>query len=322
MSKLVNLISAALLTLASNAAMSQAYPGKPIRLIVPAGPAGGVDTISRLVGAPLAAALGQPVVVENRPGAGTMLASELTAKAASDGYTILMVTNSHAINASLQRNLRYDPVNDFSFVSTIASVPYLVVVHPSVPARSVKELIALARRHPGDLLAASAGTGSGTHLAFELFASMAGVNIVHVPYKSGSPAIVDLAGGHVQLMLSNIINSMPHVKANRLRALAITAEKRSALYPQLPTVAESGVPGYQADAWYGLILPARTPVEIVQRLNREVAAIVKMPDFREKVASQGAEVTGSTPEAFVAFMRREIAKWGKVTSRLKLQTNS
>jgi tripartite-type tricarboxylate transporter receptor subunit TctC len=232
-----------------------------------------------------------------------------------------MVTNSHAINATIHKSLRYDPMNDFAFVSTVASVPYIVVVHPSVPAKSVKDLIALARRHPGELMAASAGTGSGTHLAFELFASMAHVNIVHVPYKSGSPAIVDLAGGHVQLMLSNIINSMPHVRAKRLNVLAITSAKRSALHPQIPTVAESGVAGYQADAWYGVLLPARTHAEIVQRLNREVRAILETADFREKVASQGAEVTGSTPEQFVAFMRAEIAKWGKVTSRLKLQTD-
>jgi tripartite-type tricarboxylate transporter receptor subunit TctC len=304
---------------AATALAQQSYPVKTIRIIVPAGPAGGVDTIARLVAAPLGTALGQSVVAENRPGAGTLLASELTAKAAADGHTLLMVTNSHAINATIHKQLRYDPVNDFAFVSTVASVPYIVVVHPSVPAKSVKELIALARKHPGELMAASAGTGSGTHLAFELFASMANVNIVHVPYKSGSPAIVDLAGGHVQLMLSNIINSMPHVKAKRLNVLAITSEKRSTMHSQIPTVAESGVPGYQADAWYGVLLPARTPAEIVQRLNREIRTILATADFREKAASQGAEVTGSTPDEFAAFMRAEIAKWGKVTSRLKLQ---
>ena len=321
MPKTSTLISGVLAALFSAAATAQTYPTKTIRIIVPAGPAGGVDTIARLVGSPLGAALGQPVVAENRPGAGTLLASELTAKAAPDGHTLLMATNSHAINATIHKNLRYDPMNDFAFVSTVASVPYIVVVHPSVPAKSVKELIALARRHPGELMAASAGTGSGTHLAFELFASMANVDIVHVPYKSGSPAIVDLAGGHVQLMLSNIINSMPHVKAKRLNVLAITSAKRSALHPQIPTVAESGVPGYQSDAWYGVLLPARTPADIVQRLNREIRTILKTADFSEKVASQGAEVTGSTPEEFADFMRAEIAKWGKVTSRLKLQTD-
>jgi tripartite-type tricarboxylate transporter receptor subunit TctC len=303
------------------AVTAQPYPSKSVRMIVPAGPSGGVDTIARLVGQPLGAALGQPVVMDNRPGAGTMLASELLAKSPPDGYTLLMVTNSHAINARLHKNLRYDPIDDFTPVTLVASIPYLVVIHPSVPARSVKELIALAKQRPGELLAASAGTGSGTHLAFELFASMAKVSIVHVPYKSGSAAIVDLAGGHVQLMFSNVINSMPHVRAKRLIALAITSAQRSSLAPGLPTVAESGVPGYQADAWYGVLLPARTPTEIVDRLNRELVAIIKSPDVRDKAATQGAEMIGSTPQALALLMRNDIAKWAKMTSALKLQTD-
>jgi tripartite-type tricarboxylate transporter receptor subunit TctC len=303
------------------AVTAQPYPSKSVRMIVPAGPSGGVDTIARLVGQPLGTAIGQPVVMDNRPGAGTMLASELLAKSPPDGYTLLMATNSHAINAGLHKNLRYDPINDFTPVTLVASIPYLVVIHPSVPARSVKELIALAKQRPGELLAASAGTGSGTHLAFELFASMAKVSIVHVPYKSGSAAIVDLAGGHVQLMFSNVINSMPHVRAKRLIALAITSAQRSSLAPGLPTVAESGVPGYQADAWYGVLLPARTPTEIVDRLNRELVAIIKSPDVRDKAATQGAEMIGSTPQALALLMRNDIAKWAKITSALKLQTD-
>ncbi|MGZ5095293.1 MAG: tripartite tricarboxylate transporter substrate binding protein [Burkholderiales bacterium] len=302
------------------AATAQPYPSKSVRMIVPAGPSGGVDTIARLVGQPLGAALGQPVVTDNRPGAGTMLASELLAKSPPDGYTLLMVTNSHTINAGLHKNLRYDPINDFTPVTLVASIPYLVVIHPSVPARSVKELITLAKRRPGELFAASAGTGSGTHLAFELFASMANVRIVHVPYKSGSAAIVDLVGGHVQLMLSNVINSMPHVRAKRLIALAISSAQRSSLAPGLPTVTESGLPGYQADAWYGVLLPARTPAEIVDRLNRELVAIIKSPDVRAKAATQGAEMIGSTPHALAMLMRNDIEKWAKITSTLKLQT--
>jgi len=303
----------------SVAATAQIYPSKPLRMIIPAGPSGGVDTISRLIGQPLGNALGQPIIMDNRPGAGTMLASELLAKSPPDGYTLLMATNSHAINAGVHKNLRYDPINDFTPVTLVASIPYLVVIHPSVPVKSVKELVALAKQRPGELLAASAGTGSGTHLAFELFASMANVRIVHVPYKSGSPAIVDLAGGHVQLMFSNVINSMPHVRARRLSALAITSAKRSELAPQLPTVAESGLPGYQADAWYGVLLPARTPADIVTRVNRELVAILKSPAMREKAATQGAEVMGSTPQEFALFMRNEVQKWAKVTSALKLQ---
>ena len=249
-----------------------------------------------------------------------MLASELTANAPPDGYTLLMVTNSHAINANLHKNLRYDPVNDFAMVTQVAMVPYWVVVHPSVPAKSVKELVALARRRPGELHFAWAGSGSA-HLAFELFQSMAQIKLVHVPYKGGSAALIDLVGGHVQLMISNTINSRPHVKSKKLNALAITSHKRSPLYPDLPTVSESGLPGYQADAWYGILAPARTPPEIVTRLNREVVAILKTGDAKDKLLSQGAEVLGSTPEQFVTVMSNDIRKWGKVTAGLKLQMN-
>jgi tripartite-type tricarboxylate transporter receptor subunit TctC len=290
-------------------------------MIIPAGPGGGVDTISRVVGQPLGAALGEPVIMDNRPGAGTMLASELTAKASPDGYTLLMATNSHAINAGIQKNLRYDPVNDFALVTMVASVPYFLVAHPSVPVKSVRDLIALAKRRPGELQFASAGSGSGTHLAFELFNSMAGLSMVHVPYRGGSAAMIDLVAGHVQLMISNTINSRPQVAAKRLNALAITSEKRSALFPQVPTVSESGLPGYQADVWYGVMLPARTPPEIVARLNREIVTILKSADVREKFASQGAEVLAGTPEAFAAVLRNDIRKWAKVTAGLNLQMN-
>ncbi len=306
---------------ATGVAVAQPYPSKSIRMIIPAGPGGGVDTIARVIGQPLSAALGQPVVMDNRPGAGTMLASELTAKSPPDGYTVLMATNSHAINAGLHKNLRYDPVNDFSQVTLAATLPYLLVVHPSLPAKSVKELIALAKRHPGKLHAASAGSGSGTHLAVELFRSMASINIVHVPYKSGSSAIVDLAGGHVQIMFSNTINSMPHVKSRRLNALAITAAKRSTIYPEVPTVSESGLPGYQSDAWYGVLVPARTPSDIVARLNREIVSILRTSQVKEKLGTQGAEVFGSTPEEFAVVMRRDIKKWAKVTASLDLRTD-
>jgi tripartite-type tricarboxylate transporter receptor subunit TctC len=318
MLRILPTLTAVLALSLSLTASAQSYPSKPLRLIVPAGAGGGVDTISRYVGTPLSAALGQPIVVENRPGAGTMVASELTAKAPPDGYTLLMVTNSHVINAAIHKTLRYDAIDDFAPVTLVASVPYMAVVHPSVPVHTMKELIALAKRRPGELLAASAGSGSGTHLAFELFAAMAQVNIVHVPYKGGSAAIVDLTGGHVQLMFSNIINSMPQVRARRLRALAITSAKRSPLAPQLPTVAET-LPGYQADVWYGVLLPARTPAEIVQRLNREIGAILKTRDFRDKVAAQGAEVIGGTPSEMAALMRSDLAKWAKLTSKMKLQ---
>lgn len=311
---------AAVITTSTTAhVVAQPYPAKPIRLIIPAGPGGGVDTIARVVGQSLSRLLGQPVVMDNRAGAGTMLASELTAKAPPDGYTLLMITNSHAINAGLHSNMSYDPVNDFSFISSVASVPYLVVVHPSVAAASVRELIALARRQPGSLYFASAGSGSGTHLAAELFRSMAKLNMVHVPYKGGSAAIVDLVGGHVQLMFSNMINSGPQVKTHRLRALAITTPKRFAIFPDVPTVAESGLPGYAADVWYGLAAPARTPAEIIARLNRENTAALKTIEVREKLAAQGASVAATTPDEMTALMRSEIVKWGKITANLDLR---
>ena len=311
---------AAVITTSTTAhVVAQPYPAKPIRLIIPAGPGGGVDTIARVVGQSLSRLLRQPVVMDNRAGAGTMLASELTAKAPPDGYTLLMITNSHAINAGLHSNMSYDPVNDFSFISSVASVPYLVVVHPSVAAASVRELIALARRQPGSLYFASAGSGSGTHLAAELFRSMAKLNMVHVPYKGGSAAIVDLVGGHVQLMFSNMINSGPQVKTHRLRALAITTPKRFAIFPDVPTVAESGLPGYAADVWYGLAAPARTPAEIIARLNRENTAALKTIEVREKLAAQGASVAATTPDEMTALMRSEIVKWGKITANLDLR---
>jgi tripartite-type tricarboxylate transporter receptor subunit TctC len=283
------------LAMMSGVAMAQQYPSRSIRMIIPAGPGGGVDTIARTLGSSLSAVLGQPVVMDNRPGAGTMLASEITAKAPPDGYTLLMVTNSHAINVGIHKDLRYDPINDFSFISLVSSVPYWIVVHPSVPVKTVKDLITLAKRRPNELYFASAGSGSGTHLAFELFQSMAQIRLVHVPYKSGSAALIDLVGGHVQLMASNTINSRPHVLAKKLHALAITSAKRSSLYPQVPTVSESGLPGYQSDAWYGVLAPAKTPAEIIARLNREITTILATVDVRDKLALQGAEVKGSTP---------------------------
>jgi tripartite-type tricarboxylate transporter receptor subunit TctC len=300
----------------AHTAAAQIYPNRPLRMLIPAGSGGGVDTVARIIGTPLAAVLGQPVVMENRPGAGTMLASELTAKAPPDGYTLLMVTNSHVINAGIHKNLRYDPLNDFAEISFVTTLPYLLVVHPSVPARSAKDLVALARQ----LYFASAGTGSGTHLAFELFVSLAKIDAVHVPYKSGSPALVDLSGGHVQMMISNIINCMPYVRNKRLVALGVSSAKPSPSFPDFPTVAASGLPGYDASAWYGVLAPARVAPEIVTRLNREINAILRTPDVREKLAAQGADVAGSTPEEFAAILRRDLQKWARVTAGLKLQT--
>ncbi|MDB5921793.1 MAG: hypothetical protein JWN13_729 [Betaproteobacteria bacterium] len=298
---------------------AQSYPSKPVRVIIPAPVGGGVDTIGRSVSQRLADALGQPFVPDNRPGAGTMIGSELTAKSPPDGHTLLFMTNSHAINASLQKNLKYDPIKDFSEISLLAISPYLLVVHPSVPAKSVRELVELARKRPGEIYFASAGTTSATHLAGELFAYMAKIKLVHVPYKGGMPGVTDLVGGHVQLMFNNLISVLGLVKQNRLHALAITSDKRSPLLPNLPTVAEAGVPGYESASWYGALLPANTPQNIVSTLNREMVRAIKAPDIRDKLTTEGAQVIGSTPEEFAAYLRKDIDRWRKLVPSLGLR---
>ncbi len=312
-------VSIALALIGAPFAAAQSYPAKPIRMIIPAAPGGGVDTIGRAVGQKMSEALGQTVVPDNRAGAGTMIGSELTAKAPPDGYTFLMLTNSHAINAAVQKNLKYDPINDFAEISLLAISPYLLVVHPSVPAKNVRELVELARKRPGELLFASAGTASATHLAGELFKVVAKINIVHVPYKGGTPAVTDLVGGHVQLMFNNLISVLALSKSGRLRPLAVTSAKRLPLLPELPTVAESGYPGYEAASWYGAAAPAGTPPQIIGALNRELVKAIKAPDVRERLASEGAEIVGSTPEEFTRYMRRDIERWRKLVPTLDLR---
>ena len=263
--------------------------------------------------------LKQPMVMDNRPGAGTRVGSELTAKAPPDGYTLLTLTDSHAINGGLQKDLPYHPVNDFAPIALIATTPYLVVVHPSLPVRTVKELIALASRRPGELHFASAGTGSGTHLAFELFQLKAKIKVVHVPYKSGSAAVIDVAGGQVDMYMSNTINVEPFIKSGRLRALAIATAKRLPIYPDLPTVDEAGLPGYTAEAWYAMMAPAKTPADIITKLNREVLAILRENDAKERLGTLGAVIIGSTPEEFGNVLRRDVKKWQDLASVLNLK---
>ena len=300
-------------------AQAPAYPAKPIHIIIPAGSGGGVDTIGRLIGQRLNAAFRQPVVMDNRPGAATRLGSELLAKAPPDGYTLLAMTDSHAINGGIQKDLRYDPVNDFAPITLVATTPYLLAVHPSLPVRTIKELVSLARRNPGRMHFASAGTGSGTHLAFELFQLKAKIQVVHVPYKSGSAAVIDVAGGQVDMYMSNTINVDPFLRTGRLRALAITTMKRSRLHPDLPTVDESGVPGYSSDAWYGMLAPARTPADIIMKLNREIVAMLRDGDARDRLNTLGAEILGSTPEEFGTVLRNDVRKWTDLAKILKLQ---
>ena len=299
-------------------AQSTPYPTRSVHLLIPAGAGGGVDTVARSLSAPLALALGQPVIADNRPGAGTLLAAELTAKAPPDGYLLLMATNSQVINASLHKSLRFDPIHDFSTISFVARLPYLLVIHPGLPVNSVKGLILLAQQKPGALDFSSAGSGSGTHLAFELFLAMAHIKASHVPYKSGSAALVDLAGGQVQMMMSNLINCISYVRAKRLVALGISTLKPSPLYPQIPTVAASGLPGFSAEAWYGVLAPSGVPKEILYRLNQEINRILNKPDLRERLATQGAQVEGSTPEAFATVFHDESLKWSRLTRSLAL----
>jgi tripartite-type tricarboxylate transporter receptor subunit TctC len=308
-------LAAALLAaaLATSAARAQTYPTHPIKFVVPYPAGGAADILARVVGQKLADRLGQPVVIDNRPGAGTAIGTDLVAKAPPDGYTILMGTvSSHAINPALNTNVGYDPVKDFAPISLVASLPFILDVHPSVPATSVAELIALAKAQPGKLNFASAGNGTSNHLAGELIKQMAGVDIVHVPYRGSAPALSDVIAGQVTMMFDLTITSLPQIEAKQVRALAITTPKRSQLAPDLPTVAESGLPGYAVDAWFGVFAPAGTPKPVVDRLNAETVAAMKLPDVRERLASQGAEPLTSTPGEFADYVKTEAAKWAKL----------
>ncbi len=300
------------LALASGAA-AQGYPVRPIRLVVPFPPGGGNDTVARSVGFKLAAALGQQVVIDNRAGAGGIIGAEIVAKAAPDGYTLFLGgVASHGINPNLHAKLGYDPVKDFTPVSLIASAPLILVVHPSVPAKSVQELIQLAKAKPGALSFASNGTGGSSHLAAEMFKMMTSTDMLHVPYKGLSPALTDLLSGQVQLMFSSTVAILPQVRAGKLRPLAMTGARRSPAMPEVPTIAESGVTGYETASWYGVLAPAGTPRAIVDRLNLEIVKITRSPDVRERLAAEGADPVGNSPEEFAAHIKRELARWSKV----------
>ena len=297
----------------SAAAHAQVYPSKPIRMIVAYPPGGGTDIVGRMLAQKLGETLGQGVVVENRGGASGNIGTEIAAHAAPDGYTILMGNVApNAINVSLFRNLPFDPVADFAPVSLVASTPNILVVHPSLRARTVKEVVALAKDEPGTLNFASAGVGSSSHLAGELFRVLAGAPIIHVPYKGAGPAMVDVLSGRVQLYFATLPAAMPHVKSGKLAPVALTSAGRSRALPDVPTIAESGVPGYEASTWYGLLAPARVPPGAVARLHQATVQILGDAAFREKLADQGFEPVGDSPEEFAAYIKSEIAKWGKV----------
>ena len=289
-----------------------AYPTKPVRLIVPLTAGGPTDLLARIIAVPLADALGQQVIVDNRPGAGGNIGADLAAKSPPDGYTLFMGTSGPlSINSTLYPKLPFDPIRDFAPVILAASAPFVVIVHPSVAANNMKELIALAKAKPGQLNYGSV-PGSASHLSTELFKMMAGVNIVHIPYKGAAPATTDVIAGQIQMSFASTPGSVPVVKAGKVKALGVTSAKRVGKLPDIPTVAEAALPGYEASVWYGVVAPARTPREVVQRLNRDIAKIVADPAQRERMLAGDFEPTTSTPEQFAAFIKSETAKWGKV----------
>ena len=301
-------------------AADAAYPVRPIRMVIPFAPGASNDITARLIAPRLSDALGQSVVVDNRGGAGGVLGADLVAKAQPDGYTVLMGSPGPlTVNPVLIPNLSYQPKRDFVPITLLAIVPSILEVNPALPAKSVQELIALARAAPGKLNYASAGVGSVPHLAGELFKLLAKVNLTHIPYKGSSPAITDLMGGQVSMFFDNMASAVPYVKAGRLRALAITSPQRSAVMPELPTMSEAGVPGYEAYSWNGLVAPAGTPQAVVNRLAKEIAAVLALPDIREKMKGLGAEVVGNSPAEFAVFMDKETAKWGRVVREANIK---
>ena len=295
------------------AALAQTWPVKPMRIVVPFPPGGGTDIGTRILAQKLQEAWGQAVVVENKPGAAGIVGTELVAKSAPDGYTFMMGNiGTHAINVSLYKQLSYDPVKDFAPVSMVADLPLLLLVHPSVPANSVQELIALAKSQPGKLNFSSSGAGGSMHVAAELFKSMAGVDMVHIPYKGGAPAVADLISGQVPLSFATVLETIQFVKAGKVRALAVTNNRRSVALPDLPTISESGLPGYQSISWLALFAPAGTPKDIVNKASIETMRILKLPDVRERLLAQGAEPIGSTPEQLATILAGDIAKYARV----------
>jgi tripartite-type tricarboxylate transporter receptor subunit TctC len=289
------------------------YPLKPIRMIVTAAAGSGPDITARIVGQKLTGSLGQPVVIENRAGAGGSIAAEIAAKAPPDGYTLVMASaGSHAVSPALYPKLAWDPIKDFVPITIVAVAPNILIVHPSLPVKSVRELIALARARPGELSFGSGGSGSTAHLSGELFGTMANIKIVHIPFKGAPSAALGVIGGQVEMALLNLPPTLPQVKSGRLKGLAVTTAKRTSAIPELPTISEAGVPGYEASTWYGVMAPAGTPPEITARLHNAIIADLRADDMRTRIAADGGEVVGSTPEEFAAVLKRDLVKWTRV----------
>lgn len=310
---LAGMLLAVLSTGVAGAQAPAQYPVKAIRMIVPSAPGSGPDIMARTIAQKLSEAWSQPVVVEARPGAGGIIGSEAVAKSSPDGYTLIMGNaGSHSVNPSLYRKLPYDPLKDFAPVALVSSAPNILIVHPSLPVKSAKDLITLAKARPGDLTFGSGGNGSTAHLSGEMFRTLAGINLVHVPFKGAPAAVLGVITGEISMAILNLPPALPHVKSGRLKALGVSTPRRSAAVPDLPTIAESGLPGYSATAWYGVLAPAGTPREIILKLNVEIVKILRTDEVKKRIASDGGEVIGSTPEEFTAVMKTDIAKWAKV----------
>ncbi|MBX9904060.1 MAG: tripartite tricarboxylate transporter substrate binding protein [Burkholderiales bacterium] len=300
-------------------AYGQEYPVRTIRIVVPVAAGGSPDVLARIIGEQMRARMGQAVVVDNRVGAGQMIGADLVAKSAPDGYTIMLPTATFCSSAAIQPKLPFDPVNDLTGVSMVGSGPLVVVLHPSVPVKNIRELIALAKSKPGQLNYGSAGTGSIIHFAAEVFAANTGIDIVHVPFKSAAPAVTAVVSGEVPMMFISLPSVRPQMQNKRLRVIAVTSAKRSSFVPELPTVAEAGVPGYEAGQWWGVLAPAKVPAAIIGRLNTEINAILSAEDMRSRMAGEGAEVQLMTPEAFTGLIRSEIGKYRKVVKERNLR---
>jgi len=298
---------------------AQSYPAKPLRLVVPYPPGGSNDVLSRITAQAMSPGLGQQVIVENRGGAGGMIGADNVAKSAPDGYSLVNVQASFTANAALRAKMAYDPLGDFVYIGMMARGPLLAVVHPSLPVKNVKELIALARARPGQINYGSTGTGGHNHMATELFARMASIKIVHVPYKGVAPALTDLMGGHTQLVMTSLPSALTQVQAGRLKAIAVGSEQRSSFMPQMPTISESGVPGYFAEFWWGIAAPSRTPNDIVNRLATELTRALQSPDLKRRFATEGAEPSVMTREQFTRFVANEITRWRKVAREANIQ---
>lgn len=306
-------LGAALLTIPAGSALAQSYPAKTIKIVVPFAPGGISDVLARVIGQKLNESWGQPVVIENRPGAGTTIAADFVVKSPPDGYTVYFIDiTTHSINASLYRKLPYDSIKDFSPATLVTSTPLMLVLHPSVQAKSVKELIALAKSKPGQLNIAHSGLGTITHLTGEMFKSTVGIDMVNIPYTGSAPATTAVLSGEASMIFSTMPPAMTHTKAGKLRAMAVTTPKRVAVAPDVPTMIEAGVPGFESVLWSGILMPPKTPKAIIDKINSEMRRILQMPDVKERFFAQGGEISPSTPEQLAAHLKSEIEKWGKI----------